>query len=203
VAFVVFLVAAGATLALARRAPGGGVVVSLAGLLLYMSVACTFLPLPTAWIVLGAARGVDPWAVAVVASVGTCIANLHDYYIVNALCRLGRLRRARHSSLHRDAARWFRRTPFATLAVASFLPIPIDPVRWLAVSTDYPRYRYALATLAGRLPRYLLLAVIGWRLQPSNRVLVAVLAAAVVLGIARASLEARRRGHRTEEAIRE
>jgi uncharacterized membrane protein YdjX (TVP38/TMEM64 family) len=150
--------------------------------LLYMSVAFTFLPLPTAWIVLWAAREVEPFSVAVIGTLGTCIANLHDYYIIHYLFRVERVKKAKKTRFYRKAVEWFERAPFATLTVASFLPIPVDVVRILAVSTDYPRHRYALATFAGRFPRYLLLAYLGYELQLSNKVIFFVFLATAIVG---------------------
>ena len=55
-------------------------------------------------------------------------------------------------------------------------------VRILAVSTDYPRRLYALATFVGRLPRYLLLAYLGYELQLSNRAIFTVFLVTVAIG---------------------
>jgi membrane protein YqaA with SNARE-associated domain len=176
----------------------------LSALLLYMSLACTFLPLPTAWIVLWAAREAGPVPVALVATLGTCVANLHDYYIVSGLCRLGRVQRVRQTRSYARAVGWFRRAPFLALTVASFVPISVDAVRLLAISAGYPRGAYVLATFAGRFPRYLLLAVLGHELQLSNRAIVAVLAVMALLGLSKGALHlverlrARARSHRVE-----
>jgi membrane protein YqaA with SNARE-associated domain len=188
-----FLLATASVFWAARTAAGFERVEMLAGLLVYTSLACTFCPLPTAWIVLWAARSADPLAVAFTAAIGTCIANLHDYYIVNALCRAGWARKARGSRLHDDAVRWFHRAPFLTLTAASLLPLPIDFVRMLAISAGYPRRRYVLATFAGRFPRYLALAFLSWQLRLSNRAIAAVLVLTVVAGLFKAAQQARRR----------
>jgi membrane protein YqaA with SNARE-associated domain len=201
VAFTGFLLVSVGLLLGARGAPGLDALETLTLLALYTSVACTFLPLPTAWIVLWAARSVDPWTVALVAALGTCIANVHDYYIVNALCRLGRIREARQSKFHDNAVRWFHRAPFLTLSVASFAPIPVDFVRLLAVSTDYPRRRYVVATFVGRFPRYLLLAALSWQLQLSNRAIAVVLAVTVVVGLLKGAQELRERLVRRRMAV--
>ena len=56
----------------------------------------------------------------------------------------------------------------------------------MAISAGYPRGWYALASFAGRFPRYLLVAYLGWQLQLSNRTIVLVLALTVVLGLGKA-----------------
>jgi membrane protein YqaA with SNARE-associated domain len=185
-AFTGFVAASGAALWLARntlRNPGLEVLILL---LLYLSFACTFLPLPTAWIVLWAARETDVLWVALVATAGTCIANLHDYHIVSGLLRAGRLRRARESAWHARAVAWFRRAPFLALALASFVPLPVDAVRLLAISAGYPRPAYLLASYVGRFPRYLLFAVLGHELRPSNLTIFLIALALVLVGGAKA-----------------
>jgi membrane protein YqaA with SNARE-associated domain len=181
-AFLVFVVLCAAALAVSRGTPRLAQVEALILYLLYMSVAFTFLPLPTAWIVLWAAREVEPFSVALIGTVGTVIANLHDYYIIHYLFRVERIKKAKNTRFYRKSVEWFRRAPFATLSIASFLPIPIDAVRILAVSTDYPRRRYALATFAGRFPRYLLLAYLGYELQLSNKAIFIVFLVTVAIG---------------------
>ncbi|HJZ13086.1 MAG TPA: hypothetical protein VJ521_13100, partial [Acidobacteriota bacterium] len=58
-----------------------------------------------------------------------------------------------------------------TLSVATFLPIPIDVVRLLAISRAYPFVKYVLATFTGRFPRYLILAYLGREL-PAKYILI-------------------------------
>lgn len=182
-AFFVFVLANAALLLVSRETPGLARLEVLVLYLLYMSVAFTFLPLPTAWIVLWAAREVEPLSVAVIGTVGTCIANLHDYYIIHYLFRVEKIRRAKNTRFYRKSVEWFAKAPFATLTAASFLPIPIDVIRILAVSADYSRTRYALATAAGRLPRYLLLAFVGYELQLSNKAIFVVFLVTVAIGM--------------------
>lgn len=191
-AFTAFVAASGAALWLARNTLRDPELEVLILLLLYLSFACTFLPLPTAWIVLWAARETGVLWVAVVATAGTCIANLHDYHIVNGLWRVGRLRRARESAWHARAVEWFRRAPFLSLTVASFVPLPVDAVRLLAISAGYPRPAYVLASYVGRFPRYLLLAVAGYELRPSNLAIFAIAAAIALVAGAKAALDHRR-----------
>ncbi len=181
-AFAVFLVAAGALYLLSREVDSFARFEIMLILLLYTSVACTFLPLPTAWIILWAARETDPFGVALIAAAGTCIANLHDYYILNYLFGLDRIGKVKKTGFYLSAVKWFERVPFLTLTVASFVPIPIDIVRILAVSTGYSRMRYTAATFAGRFPRYLLLAWLGYELKLSNKAIFIVFIATVLIG---------------------
>jgi membrane protein YqaA with SNARE-associated domain len=161
-----------------------------AGLFAYLSVACTFLPLPTAWIVIWAAApteggglGLDPWIVATVGAAGTAVANMHDYYLVTFLYRYQPVRRIRATALYRRFAAWYNRAPFGTLAAASFLPIPVDVVRLLAISEGYNRAKFALGSLVGRWPRYLLFAILADAFKLGWQWVVGVLGATVCLGL--------------------
>jgi uncharacterized membrane protein YdjX (TVP38/TMEM64 family) len=187
--FIFFLLCNAGLLALSRGTPGFADVEILIILLVYMSLAFTFFPLPTAWIILWAAREIDPVSVSLVGAVGTCIANLHDYYILNYLFGLERLRKAKGTKSYKSAVKWFSRAPFATLSVASFLPLPVDVVRILTVSTGYPRRLYLLATFVGRFPRYLLLAYLGYELKLSNGAILIVLLVTVMIGITQAAVK--------------
>jgi len=156
----------------------------------YLSLACTFLPLPTAWIVMWAAApaakgglGLNPWLVASVGAAGTAIANMHDYYLVTFLYRYQPVRRIRMTRLYRRAAAWYNRAPFGTLAAASFLPIPVDVVRLLAISEGYNRAKFALGSLVGRWPRYLLFAILADAFKLGWQWVLGILGATVCLGL--------------------
>ncbi len=162
----------------------------LAGLFGYMSMACTFCPLPTTWLMMWAAAppashglGIHPLVVATGGAVATAIANMHDYYLLTFLYRYRPVRRVRATGLYRRVAAWYNRAPFGTLAAASFLPIPVDFVRLLAISEGYSRWRFAIGSLVGRWPRYLLLAALADRFELGWQWIVGILGATVVLGL--------------------
>lgn len=149
---------------------GDGVAMRGAILLLmcfYVSLCNSFVPLPTAWIVLlaatpGYALLPGSWVtialVAGLASVATVVANLTEYHLLAYLLHFGLGARIRRMRVYGWAADWFGKAPFRLLALLAFVPIPIDAVRWLAILRRYPRGRFALAYLVGRFPRYVLLA---------------------------------------------
>ena len=162
----------------------------LAAYLAYMSICCTFCPLPTTPVVLwmaapaaGGGLGLEPLVVAALGAVGTAIANLHDYYLLTFLYRYKPVRRVRATLLYKRFAAWYNRAPFATLAAASFLPIPVDFVRLLAISEGYNRARFALGSLVGRWPRYLLLAYFAERFNLGWQWVLGIGGAVVVLGL--------------------
>ena len=156
----------------------------LALYLFYMSLCCTFFPAPTAWIVLLMASpmiGLDYFStanvylsavvtivvVAAVGAIGTAVANLNEYHVFTFLLRFGRAYKLRHTRLYKSAARWFEVSPFVLMTVVSFLPIPVDIIRWLAITHRYRRDHFFAASFVGRFLRYALLAATAACLQIS------------------------------------
>lgn len=144
---------------------------------LVVSCACQFVPIPIIAVFLWIGRTWNPFLVALVGSAATSVANLHDYYILTTLLRVERIDRARDTAWYRRAAAWFGRYPFLTLVVSNIVVLPVDVPRLLAISTRYSRLRFVLATLAGRYPRYLFLAAIGYELKLTNLQILLVLTA--------------------------
>ncbi len=139
----------------------------------YMSLCCTFFPAPTTWIVMLMASpyvagelGVEPFylarmvIVATAGALGTAMANLNEYHIWTFILRYGKVANIRNTRLYRIAARWFGVRPFWTIVLFSFIPIPVDVIRWLAITYRYPRGPYFLAYYLGRWVRYACLAAI-------------------------------------------
>jgi membrane protein YqaA with SNARE-associated domain len=166
------------------EAGGGMLVLSVslfAGYAFYMSLCCTFFPFPTTGAVMFAASGTAAscvglsnhavWQLVIVASIGALasgIANLNEYHIFICLLRWRRAAAIRETRLFHWVNDWFRSSPFWILTLFNFIPIPVDFVRWLAISSRYPRRRFLLSTLIGRWVRYAILAAssIGFDLRP-------------------------------------
>lgn len=175
--FVVFLLWMGGLTLGAKwglNVGAGGAPLGLATWLLclyafYLSLCCVFFPLPTSGAVLLMASDVAAaevgihgfgWArLLVVATVGafaTGMANLNEYHLFTYLLRIRRLGAVRETRLYRAAARWFETNPFLVIFAFSFIPIPVDVIRWLAIIDRYPRVRFFLAYFLGRWIRYAL-----------------------------------------------
>jgi len=151
----------------------------------YMSLANSFVPLPTNPLTIYMGREFAPIAVSIVGAVGTSIANTTEYFVLGTLLRFERIDRVRVTKAYRALKRCFEIAPFALMTSVNFLPIPVDPVRWMAISEGYPRWRYILSTFLGRLPRYLILAWLGDRYNLSNRTIILILAATAGLFLIR------------------
>jgi len=159
---------------------------------LYLSLCCTFLPLPTGWIVAAlATRQADLTGglvstvllAAAAGAVGSTVANVNDYYLFTALLRHRRVAAIRQTRTYRAAARWFARGPFPIVLLFSILPIPMDVVRMLAAVYRYDRLAFAAANFVGRFIRYGMIAFVtyfwdlGW-IAPAALLALAVLLAA-------------------------
>ncbi|KPL19461.1 MAG: hypothetical protein AMJ92_03285 [candidate division Zixibacteria bacterium SM23_81] len=141
---------------------------SLIGYFFYMTVACTFFPLPTPPTVIYMGEFHDPIVVAVVGGVASCMAGLIDYSLFLLLIKQRKVRAFQESGFYRKCAAFFNRIAFISMVVAAFTPIPFDPFRFLAIASGYNRAGYLAAIFVGRAPRYYLLAQLGghWHIPP-------------------------------------
>ena len=98
-------------------------------------------------------------AVAVLGGLATTLANLNEYHVFTFLLRYKNIGKVRQNRLHEWAGRWFAKGPFLLLATFCFIPVPVDVVRWLAISHRYPRGRFFWANMLGRGSRYGLMAL--------------------------------------------
>lgn len=143
----------------------------------YLSLCNSLAPLPTSWIVLllasddvmlfesALARVV---VVSLLCTTATMMTNLNEYHILGYFFRARLGERIRRTHVYRWAARWFDISPFQTLTLIAFVPVPVDFVRWLAILRRYSRVRFAAAYWLGRLPRYALLAGVAVMLRLST-----------------------------------
>jgi membrane protein YqaA with SNARE-associated domain len=158
---------------------------------IYISLCCTFLPLPANWIVAAVAMrqtAVAPslWAttalVAAVGALASTLANLNDYHLFTWMLRHHRIGRVRDTRVYRLSARWFARSPLLLLVIFNVLPIPVDVVRMLATTYRYPRLPFAGANFVGRFLRYGVIACATYSLGREGKwAVLALLGLAVLL----------------------
>jgi len=170
-------------------------VIKLLAFGIYISLCCTFIPLPANWIVAAVATrtvavGTGLWdTVLLVGSVGalaSTIANLNDYHLFTWMLRHHKIARVRHTRIYGIAVRWFEKSPFFLLVVFNILPIPVDVVRMLAATHRYPRRLFAAANFVGRMVRYGAIAYLVYRCDLSVEI-----AAGIMLGLAAVLLAAK------------
>ena len=187
--------------------------------LVYLSLCCTFLPMPTNWLVAAVATreaavaaGVSDSVAAValvtalvvgaVGGVASTIANLNDYHLFTLLLRHRGVARVRHTRAYDTAAKWFGKAPFFLLVLFNVIPIPVDVIRMLATSYRYPRGSFAVANFVGRFVRYAVIAFVTYWWDLGWVAVAALLGLAAVLAVGKgaASLFARGRTKATPAA---
>jgi uncharacterized membrane protein YdjX (TVP38/TMEM64 family) len=133
----------------------------LAGFFVLMSFSTAFFPLPANLLVLGAVKAHDPLVVSIVAGGGTVLAFFYEYLFFTFLFKFQKIASFKNSWLYKNAAPLFDKNKFFILAFATFLPIPSEPLRIYAITSQYSKYRYMLSGFVGRIPRYFLLGYFG------------------------------------------
>lgn len=145
----------------------------LGGFFVYMSVACTLIPLPTPPYVIGIGKIFHPGIVAFVGAFGNCIAAFIEYrFIIWLFSKIELQQKVEANWIFQRFAYCFNHAAFTSLVFTGFSPIPFEPFRFAAILARYSIPRYLLAVLVGRFPRYYLIAMIGDTYQVPNQYLI-------------------------------
>ena len=134
------------------------------------NVALAVVPHEPVVIWYGANWGV--WSTAVVATAGTAVASAVDHRVFVPLVGRVAMQPLFVSGMVGKIRKLFSRAPFAVLALSGLTPLPAFPFKAVAFAERYPRGRYVAAVAAGRFPRYVLLAWLGFVLSVPNWVFV-------------------------------
>ena len=153
--------------------------------LVYMGLACTFVPLPTTPLVLLAASHWNPVLVALSGAATTTIANLNEYHVWTSFFQYRLFRKIRGSPHCKAATTWFDKAPFAALVAVNIIPLPVDVVRLIAVARQYDRARFVMANFLGRSVRYGLIALVGYALDLNLKSIIVITLIAVCIGLAK------------------
>jgi len=138
--------------------PTGYVV--LFGVTLILS-ASLFFPVPVFAITIAAAQVMDPLLVGIIAGVASGIGELSGYFIGLGGEKVLE-KKGREGARYKRIKSLFQRYGFFGISLAAFFPItPIDFVGILAGTLEYGWRRFLLATIIGKIPRYLLVAYLG------------------------------------------
>jgi membrane protein YqaA with SNARE-associated domain len=134
----------------------------LTGFFIYMSFACTVIPLPTPPYVVAMGKTFHPALVALLGATGNCMAAFGEYYFITWLFSKGEIQaRIENNRIFRRLKHFFNRAAFICLVITGFTPIPFEPFRLAAIVSRYSLVLYLLAVFIGRFPRYYLIAKIG------------------------------------------
>lgn len=135
---------------------------ALLALFLYTISANSFIPFPHEPAVLYYGATYAPLTVALICGAATCISALIDYSVLGtAFTHRKAMEFKGESRLYKIAERYFNQTPFWTMVLAGFSPVPFYPFRVMGIASGYTRWKYVLSTFIGRTPRYYILAWVG------------------------------------------
>ncbi len=138
----------------------------------YMTISNSFIAIPHEPVVMYFGRVRGALLPAVWAVFPTLIGCYLDYAVLAPLMTTPWAEKLKRKPVSQKVIGYFATAPFITLAVVAATPIPFYPVRILSVASDYSVFRYMGAVLAGRFPRYVLIAAGGYYLQISNSYLI-------------------------------
>ncbi|CAN5887922.1 hypothetical protein BH11MYX3_BH11MYX3_23330 [soil metagenome] len=164
-------------------------------LALYCVPANSILPIPHEPVVLAVSGMYPPLLVAIAATVGSVVASISDYAVVETALRSPRIDQARDRGVVGWAIRQLRHAPFLIIMAFSAIPLlPISVVRALAPASGYPFRRYLLAGMIGRFPRFYALAYLGAAVEIPTWALVLVTVVTVGVAIASSHAASRNQG---------
>lgn len=107
------------------------------------------------------AKYYSPLTVATVAALSTILTELLNYSVFSYLSDWGPIQNAQKKKPVGRIISLFKKSPFFALCIAGLTPIPFYPFRFLVVMANYPRWKYLLAILVSRTPRFFILAWFG------------------------------------------
>ena len=121
----------------------------------------SFIPIPHEPGVIVAGAIYAPALVAVVGGLATTVASTVDHTLVTRALRVKSAAPIKESRALNLAVRLFSWQPWWTIFIFAVTPIPFYPIRVVAPAANYPLFGYVSAVMAGRVPRYFLLATGG------------------------------------------
>ena len=128
------------------------------------------------------AKSFSSLAVTISATVGCLLAGVFDYWLFLSVVHHQKFRsKYAGTKLYQKSVAFFQKAPFWTLVITGYSPIPDYPFKFLSMASGYPLWKYEVALLVGRAPRYYTYAVLGYALQPPAWMLIALALAPVAV----------------------
>jgi uncharacterized membrane protein YdjX (TVP38/TMEM64 family) len=137
-------------------------------------------------------RAYSPLLVAAVGVVGTLYVEFLNYHLYRAAILRPEAAVLRDSRVLRFIVAVFKKSPFFSVWLCAWSPLPYWAVRILAPLARYPVRPYLVATLLGRAPRLWFFAALGLFVRIPTSLLVAVTALMIGLAVAIAAVQQKR-----------
>jgi uncharacterized membrane protein YdjX (TVP38/TMEM64 family) len=122
-----------------------------------------------------------PFVVAVAGALLATSAEYLNYYLYRAMLGCAPLDRLMRSNGARPVTALFGRHPFLAVWVCAWSPLPDWAARVLASHSRYSVSRYLTAFVAGRIPKFWLLAALGSHWMPEGKTVIAVAVGSAVI----------------------
>ncbi|MFW6131008.1 MAG: VTT domain-containing protein [Candidatus Aminicenantaceae bacterium] len=124
-----------------------------------------------------------PIMVALIAGIATILTESINYSVVKFVTDTNLYRKFSQRKSVSKIISLFNKAPFPALVIAGFTPVPFYPFRFLVVMAHYPLLKYLFAIFLSRIPRFLILSIIGHSIILSNWMLIVLFALLVSVNI--------------------
>ena len=121
--------------------------------------------------------------VSIICGIGTVIAAFLDHIFFTPILNHQKLDVFKTKAIYKKVIYFFNKSPFLTIAIGGFTPIPFFPIKLLSFSARYPLVKYLTAVFIGRFPRYYLLAAFGEMTLLPDWIIWLLMAVLIVIGI--------------------
>ena len=156
----------------------------------YMTIACTFLPLPTPQIVMDYCTRFSPIIlIPVIGGIGSTISVAIDYALVAVIFRYEKFAGIKMTRTYLYVERIFNKAAFVCLLIGTLIPTAFEPIKLLACVARYNMVKYLLATFTGRTSRYFILGMIQRGVNFPRWLLYGSILVMVIVEVARRSLK--------------
>jgi membrane protein YqaA with SNARE-associated domain len=141
--------------------------------------------LPAAYepVLLAYGQLLPPVLLAAIGGLAATAVEYLNYHLYRRLLHVHSIERLLRGRSTRRMVTLFSRQPFLTVWICVWSPLPDWGARVLAAHSGYPVFRYLLAVLLARLPRFWFLAAIGLHLQLSPGAAIAIVGGSVALAL--------------------
>lgn len=99
--------------------------------------------------------------IAALGALASSSANAMEFFLLSHFRETRPLNYIKNHRIYFHLERFFHNSPFILIVSANIFPLPIDPVRWLAVISRYSFYKFYFANFAGRIIRYSILIALA------------------------------------------
>jgi membrane protein YqaA with SNARE-associated domain len=161
-----------------------------------------FLPAAYEPILIAYAQLFPAVSLAIVGALAATAVELPNYLIYRRILLCGWLSQLRSAPSTRRMAGLFSRWPFFAVWTLVWSPLPDWGARVLAAHSGYPVQRYLCAVLLARLPRFLVLAVLGYQLRLGPDAVIAIVAGSLAIAAVGMIVRRARNAHGSRIALK-